>query len=303
MTARQFKMPEFVWWMGVVERFDDPEELGRLGVRIYGYHNEDLGKLPTDKLPWAVVSNGIQSSSLSGLGHSPTGIVQGTTVWGFFQDGENAEVPVIVGSLPGKPPKPEGGKGFADPDGKYPNKPDESDVNRLSRGKTNETVVEKIRNGIDEAQVAFGGQWKERKTDYAAKYPFNHVHESISGHVHEIDDTEGKERISQHHKKGTFYEVYPDGSKVTKVVKDNYEIVHGDDYILVKGNVKVNIKGNASLLVEGNADVEVKGNRRDRVHGNWDIEVYGKSDWTVNGNWNRTSGTHIEDNAPMIDHN
>lgn len=303
MSARGFSFPEFKWWMGVVERWDDPEELGRLGVRIYGYHPEDLGKLPKDKLPWAIVSNNIQSSSLSGLGDAPVGIVKGTTVWGFFQDGENAEVPVIVGTLPGKPDAPETGKGFADPDGKYPDKPGESDVNRLSRGKTNGTFIEKIKSGLDTAKVAFGGTWKELQTKYAAKYPWNSVHESRSGHVHEIDDTEGKERISQYHKSGTFYEIHPDGSKVTKVVKDNYEVVHGDDYILVKGNVKINVAGNASVLVGGNCDLEVMGNMKEHIAGNYEMQVDGSAKWNVNGDWARSSSTHISDDAPTIDHN
>ncbi len=303
MSKREFKMPPFTWWRGVVENVQDPKEIGRLQVRIYGYHPEELDKLPTEKLPWAHVSNGIQSSSLSGLGHSPTGIVKGTTVWGFFEDGENAEVPVIAGTCPGIPEAPQSGTGFNDPDGKYPNKPDESDVNRLSRGDEKETVIERIRKGRDTAKVAFGGTWKEIETSYAAKYPLNHVFESISGHVEEFDDTPGAERISKHHKKGTFEEISPNGSKVTKVVKDNYMVVHGDDYILVKGNVKINVVGDASVLVEGNADVEVNGNRRDHVKGDWDIEVEGKATWLVKGLWTRRSEDDIVDNARYIFHN
>lgn len=302
-SKRSFAMPDFCWWRGVVEGIQDPKELGRLQVRIYGYHTDDLGKLPQDKLAWAHVSNGIQSASLSGLGHSPTGIVKGTSVWGFFEDGEGAEVPIVVGTYHGIPPAPESGKGFNDPDGKYPNKPNESDVNRLSRGVTKETVIEKIKNGIDQAKVAFGGSWRELMTKYAAKYPRNHVYESLSGHVEEFDDTDGAERISRHHRKGTFEEIHPDGSKVTKVVRDNYEIIHGNDYILVKGSVKVDIVGNASVLVEGNAEVEVLGNRKDHVAGNWDITVDGAAKWHVQGDWKRDSSTHISDDAPRIDHN
>jgi hypothetical protein len=303
MAARQFTFPDFKWWLGVVEGVDDEKQFGRLQVRIYGYHPDDKSKVPSDKLAWAVVSNGIQSSSLSGLGHSPTGIVKGASVWGFFLDGEGAQAPIIVGSLPGEPDKGDAGKGFSDPDGVYPNKPGESDVNRLSRGKTNETVVEKTRSSLDTASTAFGGSWTEPSSPFGAKYPFNHVHESISGHVYEIDDTPGKERLSRHHRQGSFEEIGPDGTRVHKVVKDNYEVVLGNDFIVVRGNCQITVDGNASVLVGGNCDMEVMGNMKEHIAGNYELQVDGSAKWNVDGDWARSSGTHISDDAPAIDHN
>lgn len=303
MAARQFAFPDFKWFIGVVEDVQDPKEMGRLQLRVYGYHTEDKGLIPTEMLPWATVANGIQSASLSGLGHSPTGVVKGTTVWGFFVDGDNAEMPLICGTLPGIPKAPDPSVGFNDPDGVYPDKPGESDVNRLSRGDTSETVIEAMRADIDEARVAFGGQWKEPETKYAAKYPFNHVHESISGHVHEVDDTEGAERLHRHHKAGTFEEVHPDGTVVNKVVKDRYSLTMGDDYVHIKGDCKVHIEGKSSVFINGDADIEIDGNLKETVHGNYEMQVDGSATWKVNGDWRRESDTHIADNAPMIDHN
>ena len=40
-----------IWWMGVVEDRQDPEQLGRCKVRIFGYHTEDINVLPTEDLP------------------------------------------------------------------------------------------------------------------------------------------------------------------------------------------------------------------------------------------------------------
>ena len=37
----------FVWFVGVVEDRNDPDQLGRVRVRCLGFHTEDLGKLPT----------------------------------------------------------------------------------------------------------------------------------------------------------------------------------------------------------------------------------------------------------------
>ena len=63
----------------------------------------------------------------------------------------------------------------------------------------------------------------EPKRDYVEPvYPFNHVHETESGHVLELDDTPDKERIHLYHRKGTRVEVDKDGNYIEKVVKDKY---------------------------------------------------------------------------------
>ena len=46
----------FIWWMGVVEDNNDPEQLGRVRVRCIGIHTEDREELPTEDLPWAWLS-------------------------------------------------------------------------------------------------------------------------------------------------------------------------------------------------------------------------------------------------------
>ena len=125
----------FQWFVGVVEDRQDPQTLGRLRVRCLGYHTENLDKLPTSDLPWAHVMNPITSATVSGLGQSPLGAVEGTWVVGFFQDGGDAQQPIIIGTLPGVPselPDIDSNKGFQDAvNGVYP-KYKETDVNRLA---------------------------------------------------------------------------------------------------------------------------------------------------------------------------
>ena len=77
----------FQWFVGVVEDRQDPKTLGRLRVRCLGYHTEDFIKLPTSDLPWSHVMNPITSATVSGIGQTPLGAVEGTWVVGFFQDG------------------------------------------------------------------------------------------------------------------------------------------------------------------------------------------------------------------------
>ena len=89
-----------IWWQGIVQDIDDPEKIGRVKVRIFGYHTE---KVSIDLLPWASPIMPITSASIGGLGTSPTGVVTGAWVVGFFRDVESAEDPIIFGTVPGKP--------------------------------------------------------------------------------------------------------------------------------------------------------------------------------------------------------
>ena len=84
---------KFVWFIGVVEDINDPEEMGRVRVRCFGYHNGNTDAIPTASLPWASVMNGVTSASTTGVGNSSTGLVQGSWVVGFFRDGTSAQDP------------------------------------------------------------------------------------------------------------------------------------------------------------------------------------------------------------------
>ena len=91
----------FVWWQGVVEDIYDPLKLGRVRVRVLGWHTDDKTQIPTSDLPWAHVIMPVNSASISGKGWSPTGLVQGSWVVGFFRDGSNSQEPVVFGTIGG----------------------------------------------------------------------------------------------------------------------------------------------------------------------------------------------------------
>ncbi len=91
----------FVWWQGVVEDIYDPLKLGRVRVRVLGWHTDDKTQIPTDGLPWAHVIMPVTSASVSGKGWSPTGLLQGTWVVGFFRDGMNSQEPIVFGTIGG----------------------------------------------------------------------------------------------------------------------------------------------------------------------------------------------------------
>ena len=93
----------FVWFTGVVEDRDDPEKLGRVRVRCLGWNSESLQDIPKSDLPWAHVMHSINNPSMQGLGNTPSFLVEGSWVVGFFLDAVEKQQPLIIGSLPGKP--------------------------------------------------------------------------------------------------------------------------------------------------------------------------------------------------------
>jgi len=278
-------------------------------VRIFGYHSANTSDISTDQLMWAVVSQPITSAAISGKGTTPLGPLEGTHVFGWFADGDDAQVPIVFGTY-GAIPQQEGassdGDGFKDPNGKYPSyPPGEQDTNRLARAeKLDETIVQKKKDDRDTGvSEAFGGSWDQPETPYAAKYPYNHVRESESGHIWEVDDTEGSERVSGWHKAETWYEIGPDGTQVEVFQKDKYKIIVGNEYVHVKGNVNVTVDGNSKVLVKGNAFLEVKGNKQEFVHGNSTLHVGGNYTVQVDGAHSDNSNVHRNITAPRVDIN
>jgi hypothetical protein len=81
----------FVWWTGIVENDEDPLMLGSVQVRIIGIHSNNTNLVPTESLPWAQV---IQPANGSGTVSAPR---PGDWVMGFFQDGDYAQIPVVMG--------------------------------------------------------------------------------------------------------------------------------------------------------------------------------------------------------------
>ena len=174
---------------------------------------------------------------------------------------EGAEVEIVVSTTNNL-------LGFKDPNNFYPRRVNEADTNRLAvNDLTNQhPVVKHKRDTVDDLTT-------EPKPSYNASYPFNHVKETESGHIQEFDDTPGHERIHEYHRSGTFYEIHPDGTKVTKIVGDGYEIVHGKKEIRVRGNVNVFVDGDASLYVRGNMDAQVDENLKFNVGKNIDFHA------------------------------
>jgi hypothetical protein len=242
----------FIWFMGVVEDRNDPDQLGRVRVRCFGWHSDDKTSIPTDALPWAhsVHPNNVPSS------YTPK---EGDWVVGFFADGNSAQKPFILGVIPGMPKqKPDASLGFADPSGTYPKRVNESTLNRLSRGRIDGTIHETRNRNLKKGVKGIGVTWDEPAPSFAPVYPYNMAIESETGHALELDDTAGNERVNLAHKNGSFIELDAAGNRIEKITKDNYTVIMGDDYVSIEGACNVTVVGNCNLKVQGKLNVEAK---------------------------------------------
>ena len=259
----------FLWFTGVIEDVNDPEEMGRYRVRCFGYHSENKGDIPTKDLPWANVMMPVTSASTSGIGQSATGLVQGSWVIGFFRDGRNVQDPVIMGSIPSMfESRPEYSQGFSDPDRVYPleasrKKPD---TPQPARKDYKDSAVYKSKDSRSNISVTPAAPEGETSTPWSLPsltdnvvpiYPNNHVYQSESGHVLEFDDTSGKERISIFHKSGSYDEVIASGDRSVVIVGDSYEVVIQNKNIYIKGNLNLNVDGNMNTKVSENYTLDV----------------------------------------------
>ncbi len=99
-------------------------------------------------------------------------------------------------------------------------------------------------------------------TPYAAEYPFNHVYESESGHLVEIDDTPTKERMNWYHRTGTFTEFHPKGMRVDRTVAHRYNITSGNQESIIRGHELKSIGEDYAVDIGGklllNAEKEVR---------------------------------------------
>ena len=166
----------FIWWIGQIAPEDvwlanfgtpteeEPDKWGiRYKVRIMGYHPYSTVELPDEDLPWAQVLT-YAGNDGSHNTFETVRMSEGSIVIGFFLDGTNAQVPIIIGTFAktgqweglidkwkenGEPPAPFsvfGGYSKAMPEENYSVNKNDSNNNQLG-GPTNvELSDEQIRN-------------------------------------------------------------------------------------------------------------------------------------------------------------
>jgi hypothetical protein len=81
----------FVWFIGVVMSVQDTLNLGRVKVRIIGWHSDDL---PINDLPWSYPISPITDSTTT---HN---LKPNDWVFGFFLDSKLGQQPILLGVFP-----------------------------------------------------------------------------------------------------------------------------------------------------------------------------------------------------------
>lgn len=224
----------FVWFLGIVADINDPKKLGRIKVRVFNLDGPPETGIDNEDLQWAIPLMPVTSASFYQVGRSPTGIVPGSRVIGFYIDGMIRRKPVVMGTYP-----------------------------IIDEGKISGHSVSKQARGEGEVEKTYLDY--EPRSQYAAEYPYNKTINTSSGHVIEIDDTPEAERIHIYHRSGTYIEMNPDGSVVARTADKNIDISIGDKFVASEegniiistnsGNVEITSKGDCNVLSEGNVTV------------------------------------------------
>ena len=105
----------FSWWVGQIAddstwrdnilpgKFENANQITGWGrrykVRIIGLHDQGETEIASDQLPWAQVMYPITAGGGQGSAGQTPNLRQGNMVFGFFLDGQEQQVPVIMGVL------------------------------------------------------------------------------------------------------------------------------------------------------------------------------------------------------------
>lgn len=305
-----------VQFTGIVESRKDPQQEGRVQVRILGIHSADKTEIPTSSLRWSKVALPTTSPRTA-----TSNIWEGTLVLGFFQDGVACQDPIITHIIP----KAEGGHsnqyGFTDPRDKAEVGPPGHDgsayntgimTKRLTRYADSSTYSETVASKHKQSYEVRNGdsEYDEPENPHNAQYPYNNVIETESGHVIEYDDSPGAERIHIMHRDGSFIEMHPGGTVVIKTIEENHQVTLGDSFVMINGKQHTNIAGDSETYIEGkkkivinsNVDVEVKGgnvnliiNGDAKIDAKGSIELSAKSSMKISA----PSGIDVTSTGPV----
>lgn len=233
-------MLDIKFWLGRVEDINDPERAGKVQVQIYNYFElPPVGRTQKEDLPWCIPLLPTTSPSINGVGDTPQFVV-GSRVMGFFVDGSNhglVSKPYIMGTMPISP-----------------GDENKNSISFLARGK--DTVEEQKVSPVVPDPA------------YKAEYPLNRVIQSRKGHIIEMDDTDGNERIRiRHGTNNAYIEIAPSGS-ITISTSNNVIVaaggtadIHARGEALIKadGNIKMNSDRNVEITAQGDITLAAAG--------------------------------------------
>jgi hypothetical protein len=120
------------------------------------------------------------------------------------------------------------------------------------------------------------------------EYPNYYIKKTRSGHVMMMDDTKGSEHVTLQHRSGSVIQFTPDGKIVFTSQNGQYNVVFGENRMLITGAYDVTVEGSASLSVDKDYDVTVKGNYNMTVHGDMNMTTKNLNQ-TIRGDYHMTA--------------
>lgn len=206
-----------MFYRGIVEDNNDPSKIGRVKVRIFGIHDD--AEVKTQDLPWSEVAGSTEFGLISGVGVSSI-LRKGTMVWVFFKEGDS-NYPVVFATSKGNNTSQNPYNGvFKDPDGVFPKRMG-SDIH-------------------PNAQSSY--------TSLATL-------ETSCGHLIELDDSEGNERIKVTHKTGSYVFIDKDGNIFINGVKNIQYNISENATWNIGGSLNINTGAETNIGSSGNFKV------------------------------------------------
>jgi len=172
-------------------------------------------------------------------------------------------------------------QGFIDPTATLPNKEYQgrSETNKLATNDVAGTIVQtKDSERYLGNKLPDGDSFDQPIIPYNAEYPFNKVIQTESGHIIEMDDTPGSERLHIYHKNGTFIELDQSGSVVAKTKGNQYRFVDKNDHLSVGGQARISISGDMKVYCAANVTMEVDGDVNLKCFNDITAQASGKID-------------------------
>ncbi len=213
------------WFQGTIVDINDPLKMGRVKVKELIGHNKEMPEENSDPttLLWCHVIMPPTGANAKGIGISAIGLNKDSKILGFRV---NSNLSYVIGSLP-----------FAVDDNNH-------SISRHARG-------------LGPVQKNYAIELGEKETKYAAEYPHNKTITTSGGHVIELDDTPKSERIHVYHKSGSYVEIFPDGSIVTKSVKDSVSVTMNDHSIsVIKGDLQI-VANEGKIQINADGDIDL----------------------------------------------
>lgn len=171
--------------------------------------------------------------------------------------------------------------GFVDPSATYPTKEyaGQSETNKLARGEINGTIVQKKNDSrMLAARLPFNDSFSEPLSPFNGEYPYNKVTQTESGHIIEIDDTPGNERLHVYHKSGTYIEIDSNGTVVKRTKGSSYEIIDCNGKIAILGKADISVNGACNIFVGNDCNMEVIGDVNLTCHNDITAQAGGRID-------------------------